>query len=274
MARSLDQILTELNSGGYQAQKDQYNNQIQAVDPTMQADEQGLEAAKTDAFANITQAANRSGMFYSGMPIAEEQRYTGATFLPALANLRSKYAQQKFDLTSALNKVSQDEMTQAQGIHQNELDLEEKQREFDQQLAAAKATAGAGGASPSFGFGGGPSVAGAGSTANYSQKANGGFAFTDANGSPISAATYSQLTGIPFRSLLQSMANAGDTGAKTALNFVGNDYGYNPNMVGTNAATYNALIWGAVNPRTGKPLSQAQAKVIGTPAYAPNQNVG
>jgi hypothetical protein len=118
-----------------------------------QAEEQGLNAAKTDAFSQIETAANRRGVFYGGMPIAEEQRYTGAQFLPSVANLRSKYAQQKFDLTSALNKVTSDEYNNANGIHQNELDLEEKQREFDRQLAAKQAAAGlplAGSASPSF----------------------------------------------------------------------------------------------------------------------------
>jgi hypothetical protein len=33
---------------------------------------------------------------------------------------------------------------------------------------------------------------------------------------------------------------AGDTGAKQALGFVGNDYGYNPNMVGGNTGVYNS----------------------------------
>jgi hypothetical protein len=263
MARSLDQILTELNAV-YQPQKDQYSSAITAVDPAQQAEEQGLNAAKTDAFSQIETAANRRGVFYGGMPIAEEQRYTGAQFLPSVANLRSKYAQQKFDLTNALNKVTSDEYNNANSIHQTELDREEKQREFDAQLAAQEeasrraASAGAGFGVPSFGGLGGPSGGGSGgANASYSQKPGGGFAFTGANGQPVSAATYSQLTGIPFRSLLQSMANAGDAGAKAALGFVGNDYGYNPNMLGGNTGAYNALIWGAINPKTGKPLSQA-----------------
>jgi hypothetical protein len=172
MARSLDQILTELHAV-YQPQKDQYNQAITAVDPAQQAEEQGLQSAKTDAFSQIEQAANRRGIFYGGMPIAEEQRYTGQQFLPSVANLRSKYAQQKFDLTSALNKVTSDEYNQANGIHQNELDLEEKAREFDRQLAAqaaaARASGGAGGASPSFGSFGSPNVAGASAAASYTQ---------------------------------------------------------------------------------------------------------
>lgn len=128
----------------------------------MQAEEQGLNQAKTDAFQGITDQANRRGLFYSGVPIAEQAKYTGATFLPAVANLRSRYAQQKFDLTNALNKVTTDQYTQAYGVRQHELDLEEQQREFDRKMAAQAAadaanraaSGGAGVASPSFGYGG------------------------------------------------------------------------------------------------------------------------
>lgn len=80
-----------------------------------------------------------------------------------------------------------------------------------------------------------------------SQRAGGGFNFTNANGQAISAATYAQLTKTAFRSVLQRMANAGDAGAKAALNFVGNDYGYDPNKVkagSSSAKLYNALVWG------------------------------
>lgn len=265
MARTLDQIITELNAS-YQPQKDQYSAAIQQVDPAQQAEEQGLQAAKTDAFSQIDQQANRRGLFYGGMPIAEEQRYTGQNFLPSLANLRAKYAQHKFDLTGALNKVTTDEYTQAEGVRQNELDLEEKQREFDRQLAAQQeasaraAAAGSSFATPSLGtFGFGNQPASGPASAAYTQRADKGFNFTDPNGQSISAATYSQLTGIPFRSLLQQMANSGDAGAKQALGWVGNDYGYNPSMLGSGGDVYNNLIWGAINPKTGKPLTQAQS---------------
>lgn len=156
MARELAQILQELDAV-YQPQKDQYNKAITATDPTMQAEEQGLNQAKQDAFQGITDQANRRGMFYSGLPIAEQAKYTGTQFLPALANLRSRYAQQKFDLTNALNKVVQDQYTQAYGVRQHELDLEEQQREFDRRMAAeaaaraASAAGGGGGGGYSFG---------------------------------------------------------------------------------------------------------------------------
>lgn len=146
MARALQDILTELNNV-YDPQRQSINTQIGALDPQQQAEEKGLQAAKTDAFSQITDQANRRGLFYSGIPVAEEQRYTGANFLPAVANLHSRYAQQRFSLQDALNKVTQDQYTQAEGLRQQELDREA-------QAAAARAASGGGGASPSFGFGG------------------------------------------------------------------------------------------------------------------------
>lgn len=83
--------------------------------------------------------------------------------------------------------------------------------------------------------------------AQMQQRKGGGFNFQGSNGQAISAAEYSQLKGIPFRTLLQQMAKSGDAGAKTALDYVGNDYGVNKPKLGTNAGAanaLNALLWG------------------------------
>ncbi len=158
MPRALADIMTELNSV-YDPQRNLYNSQLQAADPQLEAEQKGLMAQKEDSFRQITDQANRRGMFYSGLPIAEEQRYTGTQFLPAVANLRSKYATQKFGLSEALNKLAVDQRMNAQNIWDTERDLEEKQRQFDQQMAAqrdaearARASAGSGGAA-GFSFG-------------------------------------------------------------------------------------------------------------------------
>ena len=111
---------------------------------------------------------------------------------------------------------------------------------------------GGGSATPSFG--GNPYRAPSGPT--MSQRPGGGFNFTY-QGKAISAAAYSQLTNTPFRSLLQNMANQGDTGAKSALGFTGNDYGYNPNAIGGNGGLYNALTWG-----TGHSFAGASSPTI------------
>ena len=61
-------------------------------------------------------------MLYSGMPIAEQSRYTGTKYLPALAQLESQQNQQKFSLTSALNDLNMKKYAQAQTVRQQELD--------------------------------------------------------------------------------------------------------------------------------------------------------
>lgn len=214
MARALNDILTELHAT-YNPQRDQYNAQINQVDPQAQAEEQGLNAAKQDAFSQIETAANRRGIFYGGMPIAEEQRYTGQSFLPSLANLRAKYAQQKFDLNSALNKVSEDERLHADRIQAHEQDLDEQKRQFDLKLAADReaaaraAAAGAGSASPTWNI---PT-----STKKTTNPANQG----------------------TLRQQWQREANGGDWNAQTLLNYVGNDNRYDG--VVNSQSEYNIL---------------------------------
>jgi hypothetical protein len=140
MARALSQILTELNSV-YDPQRQSYQKQISALDPQQNAELKGLDASKQDAFQQITDQANRRGLFYSGIPIGEQQRYTGANYLPAVANLKNRYAQQRFSLQDALSGLTKEQYGRAYDVRQNELALE-------QQRAAAAAAANS--FSPSF----------------------------------------------------------------------------------------------------------------------------
>lgn len=147
----MEQILQELNAV-YDPQRRSYTEQIGTLDPQLQAETQGLEAQKQDSFQQITNQANRRGLFYSGLPIAEEQRYTGQQFLPAVANLRAKYASQRFGLQDAIAKITADQYNQAYGVRQKELETEEEARQFNERLAAqerasaaARASAGGGG---------------------------------------------------------------------------------------------------------------------------------
>lgn len=82
-------------------------------------------------------------MLYSGLPIAEEQRYTGSQYLPAVANLRAKYSSQKFGLQDAIAKITSDQYNQAYGVRQGELKVDEDRRQFQEQLAAQERSAAA-----------------------------------------------------------------------------------------------------------------------------------
>ena len=147
MARELAQIMTELDSV-YRPQRDLYNQQLSQQDPQMEAEQKGLMAQKEDSFRQITDQANRRGMFYSGLPIAEEQRYTGQQFLPAMANLAGKYKASKDNLSETLNRLSMEQRDKGYGIQQNELAIDEQmrreaeqRRQFDEQQRTARAAA-------------------------------------------------------------------------------------------------------------------------------------
>lgn len=218
MARDLAQIITELNSV-YNPQKEAYNTQINAVDPQMQAEVQGLDQAKTDSFNQITQGANRRGLLFSGIPIAEQSKYVGSTYLPSLANLKGRYAQQKFNLTDALNQLGVRQNTEAQGIHQSELDRDEKQRQFNEQLAAQQAESARA-----------RSASAAGSTPWTPGGSGGGGGKT--GGNVLGANT-------TLRGLWQKEATAGDWNAQVLLNYVGDNNNYDGAV--NSLAEYNIL---------------------------------
>lgn len=168
MARALQDILTELNAV-YDPQRQSYNQQIQTLDPQLEAEQKGLQATKEDSFQQITNNANRRGLLYSGLPVQEEQKYIGQQFLPAVANLRAKYSSQRFGLQDAIAKITADQYNNAYGIRNKELQVEEEQRQFNERLAAqeraeaanreaaaraARASSGGGGGG-GFSFGGG-----------------------------------------------------------------------------------------------------------------------
>ena len=198
MARALEQIISELDSV-YRPQRDLYNQQLSQQDPQMEAEQKGLMAQKEDSFRQITDQANRRGMFYSGLPIAEEQRYTGQQFLPAMANLAGKYKASKDNLSETLNRLSMEQRDKGYGILQNELAIDEQmrreaeqRRQFDAQMAAQQAAEAA------------------------SRGGRGGFTL-GATDSPLTINT-GQPT--PRRQQWQLEANRGDWNAQVALNYL------------------------------------------------------
>lgn len=100
----------------------------------------------------------------------------------------------------------------------------EAEREFNAQLAAS----GSGG----IDLGSGPTPSSPTSPAGFNiplrvpGNPSAGFNFGNSN-----ALSYSQAQQVPFRTLLQQMANAGDTGAKEGLQFIGNDGNADPTKI-------------------------------------------
>lgn len=247
MAQTLDQVYASLGSV-YDPQANLIRQQQSEIPGQIAEEEKGLQAKQESAFGQILGGARQRGMGFSGIPLQEQAKYTASEFLPAVARLRQTGRQQATTLEEALLGINERRRTFAQQIRDGDLQREqqerqmaEQRRQFDLQLQesqrASRAAAG-GGFSPSMGGGG------AAKAPTMIRKQDGGFAFTDPSGRPISAAAYSLGTGTPFRALLQQMANQGDKGAKNALGFVGDDYGFNPGKIGNNRGVYNALTWG------------------------------
>ena len=190
----------------YNPQRDAYNqqisgykNQLNALPGQQQAQEQGLNAAKTNAFEDITTGANRRGVAFGGIPLEEQNRYTGENYLPALANMKSRFAQmkdnlgiKKLDLVGALEQLAAKQRMDAYGIRDYEL-------QEDARARAAAASSGGGG--------------------------GGGFSFSDPSTYTTSAPGV-EAPQMSLRDQWQQEANAGDWNAQVALNYAGNDGRY------------------------------------------------
>lgn len=246
--KTLDQVLAELNPT-YQPQIDTLRQRQTSIPGQIQEGEKQLGAKQEQAFGDILSGARRRGMGFSGIPLSEQAKYTSTEFLPALARLRQSGQEQALTLEDSINQILERRNTMGQQLVQQsyqqdlaERQFAEQQRQFNEQLRAQRA-AGASTFSPSFGGGGGGG-GGAGG-ASMQQRGDKGFNYV-INGQPVSAASYAAATGQSFRSVLQKAAAAGDRGAKTALGFVGDDYGYDKAKVNSKslADLYNSLVWG------------------------------
>lgn len=254
--KSLDQIYKSLGSV-YDPQTALIKRQQADIPTQIAAEEQGLQAKQTQAFGDILGGARQRGLGFAGIPLAEQAKYTSTEFLPALARLRQGGREQATSLEQAILGINERRRTFAQEIRESALSrameakrLAEEKRQFNESLKLQRqqaAAAGSGGGSFTFGdFGGSGSAGPKSGSATALQRKDKGFNFVDKNGRPISAAAYAAAKGMPFRKLLETMARAGDRGAKTALGFVGNDYGYDPRKIVNSslANLYNSLVWG------------------------------
>lgn len=127
MARALEAILRELDSV-YNPQRDVYNQQINALPGQQEGELKGLEAAKTDSFGQIVQGANRRGVAFGGIPLEEQAKYLGSTYLPAVANLKNRFQQQRFNLQDALAQIGISQRKDAYSIYNDEVAREEAAR--------------------------------------------------------------------------------------------------------------------------------------------------
>lgn len=248
--RSFDQVLADVTARS-DPQRQVVLNQISQLPTQQAADEASLDAKKTQAYDEILGGGRRRGLGFSGIPLGEQAKYNATDYAPAVANLKASYGGRKATLESALSDIGRNDYSTAYDMFNQDRNFEEQQRQFNEQQAAAQRAAASSVFNPTLGGGGGQTPA----AAKIQQRADKGFNFQSGTGQPISAAQYAQLKGIPFRTLLQQMASSGDLGAKQALGYVGDDFGYNRGKVGNDqgvAGLLNNLMWGVNTVKPGK----------------------
>lgn len=156
MAQSLDQIIAELDAS-YNPSRQSINDRINGLQPAQDADLAGLEVQKQNAFGDITNGARARGMGFSGIPIAEQGKYVGGTFLPAVAKVKQSYQEGRNSLVDALNNMNIDQRKTAMSIRetQQDRDFQAEQARLAREAADRAARAASGGSLASLLGGGG-----------------------------------------------------------------------------------------------------------------------
>jgi hypothetical protein len=142
MAQSLDQIIAELDAS-YNPSRQSINDRINGLQPAQDADLAGLEVQKQNAFGDITNGARARGMGFSGIPLAEQGKYVGGTFLPAVAKVKQSYQEGRNSLVDALNNMNIDQRKTAMSIRetQQNRDFEAEQARLTREAADRAAAA-------------------------------------------------------------------------------------------------------------------------------------
>lgn len=147
-----------------------------------------------------------------------------------LTDLRTGKITGRQDLANSLQDIglarAGNQLTLQEQRRQYNMDILglERQAELDKQaasIARARQAASASGAASGATVANGPTA---------TQREDGGFAFTDAKGGQISAATYAQKTGQSLASVLGQMAGQGDVYAEAVLRQFAADPFYNKNQ--------------------------------------------
>lgn len=141
-AQTLDQVLASLNSV-YQPQLDSVTQQQAALPAQFQAQQQGLDATKDQAFGSILDDARArgSGVAFGGIPAGEQAQYLGSTYLPAVANLKTSQNQAQQSLIDAINKINEDKFTTGNNLYQFGVNQDFQQQQLAEQAREADQTA-------------------------------------------------------------------------------------------------------------------------------------
>lgn len=100
-------------SAEYDPQTKLINSQIAQLAPQQTAQEAALEQAKVNAFSDITKGANARGVMFSGVPIDQQAQYVGTKYLPAVANVKSTFQNNRNTLLGQINALTAQRVQEA-----------------------------------------------------------------------------------------------------------------------------------------------------------------
>lgn len=152
-ARTLSQIISEIGPA-YSSQQKLIRQQQAAIPGQIKAEEAGLAAKQTQAFGDILNGARQRGLGFSGLPLAEQARYTATDYLPALARLRQSGREQATSLEQALLGIGERQQNAALAQRQYEQQRYDTYQQQQRALAESRRQAAAANTfSPSLGIG-------------------------------------------------------------------------------------------------------------------------
>lgn len=89
----------------YQPQVDLIKQQKAKLPERFEARRSALDQAKTNAFRDISQTANRRGMFFSGFQPEEQARHLGEQYLPGLQDIDTQQEDARMGLLEQLGNI-------------------------------------------------------------------------------------------------------------------------------------------------------------------------
>jgi hypothetical protein len=131
VVQSLEELYAQYNPV-YDQSRALYNQQLSAIPGKYQGQVAGLGVAQQNAFRDINTGANSKGMAFSGVPAAEQMRYTGEKYLPALAALQNQQNTETFQLQQAIAGLNSDQRLKAMETRSGQ------QKSLDQYLQAER----------------------------------------------------------------------------------------------------------------------------------------
>lgn len=127
MPRTADQIFKELGTY-FNPSAQVLKQRRRLIQPQTNAILKGLEQTKVNEFENIGTRAARKGLSFSGLSSAEEAKYLGESYLPAIAQTKIAAQEQRLSLGEALAGLRREQGLLAQQIRQQEIDRAEARR--------------------------------------------------------------------------------------------------------------------------------------------------